>query len=168
MTAFKKNVIACQENWRFSEPKIESSVLLEQIRDGKIRPQTSIFREAMMNHPDWGYDEILSYIRNVPMGAPWYAICSGENGANVITRDVQAGSFVEENITKSSESWMMVQTNYDRDKPDPTNDPRRTVAEDTLRNKIGETGSSSAIGLFATMSSNGVTVPSTSYTVVMN
>ena len=68
------------------------------------------------------------------IGGPVYYIVSGINPYEgmVIERDVNA---VHAYYELSEENWFIVQTNYDRDYPDPLHDPRRVPVEKRMRER---------------------------------
>ena len=63
-----------------------------------------------------------------------YYIISGiePNEGSVIERETNSiHGFYELN----DERWFLVQTNYDRDQPDPTHDPRRVPVENRVKER---------------------------------
>ena len=66
------------------------------------------------------------------IAAPIYYVISGieKNEGSIIERD-PAGIHACTNLTK--QNWFIIQTNYDRDEPDPVHDPRRIGVENRLR-----------------------------------
>lgn len=62
------------------------------------------------------------------IGGPVYYIISGigANEGMVIERDTDS---VHAYYELSETNWFIVQTNYDRDEPDPAHDPRRIPVE---------------------------------------
>ena len=68
------------------------------------------------------------------IGGPVYYIISGTgpNDGCVIERETNSvHAYYELNET----TWFLVQTNYDRDYPDPVTDPRRIPVENRLRER---------------------------------
>lgn len=68
------------------------------------------------------------------IGGPVYFVVSGA-GANegmVIERDTDS---VHAYYELSEDNWFIVQTNYDRDQPDPVHDPRRIPVEKKIRER---------------------------------
>lgn len=71
------------------------------------------------------------------IGGPVYYILAGTgpNDGVVIERDVNS---VHATYSLSETNWFIVQTNYDRDYPDPLHDPRRIPVENRLKNRGNE------------------------------
>jgi len=76
-------------------------------------------------------------LSNTKLIAPTFYIISGtqpnEGCVLALTREQLYGRY---NLDVEKGIWFLAQTNYDRDQPDPKDDPRRTIAEETM-NKIG-------------------------------
>ncbi|EAR82314.1 N-acylethanolamine-hydrolyzing acid amidase (macronuclear) [Tetrahymena thermophila SB210] len=77
------------------------------------------------------YQEALEALSKTKIATNTYFILSGLQG--------NEGAVIERNRADShaiyyltEQNWFLVQTNYDRDIPDPENDPRRTVAEERM------------------------------------
>lgn len=70
------------------------------------------------------YENALQKLLTTRIAAPIYYVISGvkPNEGAVIERD--PGS-VHNYYTLNETTWFLVQTNYDRDQPDPFHDPRR-------------------------------------------
>jgi hypothetical protein len=68
------------------------------------------------------------------IGGPVYFIVSGTKGNEgiVIERDTDK---VHASYELNETNWFLVQTNYDRDQPDPAHDQRRLPAEAKLRER---------------------------------
>ena len=86
------------------------------------------------------YQNALERLLTTRIAAPIYYIISGvkPNEGAVIERD--PGS-VHAYYTLNDTNWFLVQTNYDRDQPDPFHDPRRVAVENRIRkygNRITE------------------------------
>lgn len=80
------------------------------------------------------YSSALKKIKTVRIGGPVYYIISGvdvDEGC-VIERDTDS---VHAFYELSETNWFIVQTNYDRDYPDPLHDPRRIPVEHRLRER---------------------------------
>ncbi|CAG9318835.1 unnamed protein product [Blepharisma stoltei] len=82
------------------------------------------------------YQEAYQYLHDAKVAAPVYFILggSGPNDGSVIVRDRTHTNYTE---ALNSTTWFLVQTNYDPWLPDPTDDPRRTVATQ-LMEEIGQ------------------------------
>lgn len=82
------------------------------------------------------YSEAVELFKNQPFANRCYLIVSGvnRNEGVVITR---GRSTVDNISTLNDDDWFLVQTNYDRDLPDPADDYRRVPAEEKLK-KIGK------------------------------
>lgn len=87
------------------------------------------------------YDTAVKMFSSEEFAAPCYLIVSGmkENEGVVITRDRRGIANVSQINVDDPDQWFIVQTNYDRDLPDPKNDYRRVPAEKRMRD-IGRDG----------------------------
>lgn len=74
------------------------------------------------------YAGALQRLKTEKIGAPVYFVLSGTKGNEgaVIERDSEKVHGLYE---LSDSNWFLVQTNYDRDQPDPIHDQRRLPAE---------------------------------------
>lgn len=80
------------------------------------------------------YTNAIKRLKNTRIGGPVYYVISGVNSDEgaVIERDVDSvHNFTELNDKR----WFIVQTNYDRDQPDPVHDPRRFPVEDRMNER---------------------------------
>ena len=80
------------------------------------------------------YASALKRIKTERISGPIYYIISGvgPNEGAVIERETNGyHGFYE----LSDTTWFLVQTNYDRDQPDPVHDPRRIPVENRLRER---------------------------------
>ena len=70
------------------------------------------------------YAAAVKRLKTERVGGPVYFIVSGlgANEGTVIERDTDS---VHAAYELSDSTWFLVQTNYDRDQPDPVHDPRR-------------------------------------------
>ena len=78
------------------------------------------------------YSDAIKRLKAEKIGGPVYYVVSGVSGneGGVIERDTEdVHAFYE----LTDETWFLVQTNYDRDQPDPLHDPRRIPAEDRVK-----------------------------------
>lgn len=80
------------------------------------------------------YNSAIKRLKGTRIGGPVYYIVSGINPYEgmVIERDVSA---VHAYYELSEENWFIVQSNYDRDYPDPLHDPRRVPVEKRMRER---------------------------------
>jgi len=181
MTAVKRGVASLQENWRFratgaAGPQAPAP-MLRAVAAGAVVPQALVFRRALLA-PGASYASVVAAVRGAPLASPEYVVAGGPDGAGaVVARD--PGTAVA-NFTvlpaaaggggggggHAGRPFFLVQTNYDRDVPDPPADDRRTVCERTLR-QYGRAGAGSALGVYAAMSTYNVHNPTTAYTAVM-
>lgn len=78
------------------------------------------------------YHNALQRLKTQRVGAPVYFMISGtkDNEGCVIEKDCNS---VHATYELSDTTWFLVQTNYDRDQPDPWYDPRRGAVENRLR-----------------------------------
>ena len=80
------------------------------------------------------YKSATQRLMNTEISAPIYYILAGLEGNEgmVIERNNKGVHAVYE---LTDERWFLVQTNYDRDLPDPIHDPRRVPVEKKLRER---------------------------------
>lgn len=78
------------------------------------------------------YHSALERLKTQRIGAPVYFMISGtkDNEGCVIERDCNS---IHASYELSDVNWFLVQTNYDRDQPDPWIDPRRKAVENRIR-----------------------------------
>jgi len=81
------------------------------------------------------FETAVKMLSSEEFGAPCYLTVSGvnKNEGVVITRDRRGVYNVSQIDFDSQDQWFLVQTNYDRDVPDPTSDFRRVPAEQRMR-----------------------------------
>ena len=82
------------------------------------------------------FTSAVEMFSNEEFAAPCYLIVSGvgKNEGVVITRDRDGVANVTQIDVDQPDQWFFVQTNYDRDLPDPASDYRRVPAEIRMRN----------------------------------
>jgi hypothetical protein len=112
----------------------DSKYLQENIEDILKEKRVGMLwtvRMALQNSET--YDDAVNYFKTEPLAAPVYYIVSGteQNEGCVITRDRDSVYNVA-TLDVANGEWYLVQSNYDRDLPDPKLDPRRTVAQERL------------------------------------
>lgn len=80
------------------------------------------------------YAGALKRLKNDKISAPVYYILSGTgpNEGSVIERDPD---FAHAHYELNETNWFLIQTNYDRDYPDPLHDPRRIPVEKKMRER---------------------------------
>mmetsp|Transcript_34478 Transcript_34478/g.31165 ORF Transcript_34478/g.31165 Transcript_34478/m.31165 type:complete len:157 (-) Transcript_34478:291-761(-) len=92
-------------------------------------------RMALENNMD--FDSAFNFIISRQLVAPAYFIISGtQHNQGAVISMGRDQVFAVDSLDTESGRWFLVQSNYDRDLPDPTNDDRRTVAENIME-KIG-------------------------------
>jgi len=95
-------------------------------------------RMALENNLD--FESTLSFIINRQLAAPAYFILSGtQHNQGAVISMGRDQVFAVDTLDSDADRWFLVQTNYDRDLPDPSNDDRRTVAEKLMK-EIGRKG----------------------------
>lgn len=89
-------------------------------------PALYLVREFMETEDN--FDDVVLKFKTTPTVDPVYYIVSGPGlyDGTVIEKD---RDFVKQSFILTDETWFLVQTNYDRDIPDPKHDERRTPAE---------------------------------------
>ena len=78
------------------------------------------------------YKEVTERLKNTEIGGPVYYIVVGVSGNEgmVIERENKG---VHASYELTEDRWFLVQTNYDRDQPEPVYDTRRAPAERRIR-----------------------------------
>ena len=81
------------------------------------------------------FETAVKMLSSEEFGAPVYLTVSGmnKNEGVVITRDRRGVYNVSQIDFDSEDQWFLVQTNYDRDIPDPASDYRRVPAENKMK-----------------------------------
>ncbi|KAK3288405.1 hypothetical protein CYMTET_4115 [Cymbomonas tetramitiformis] len=178
VTAVKRNLVSVQENWRFVASPLSSVDVLSKISSGTV-PQVFVFRTLLLStmdasgplrnasNPGQSFTDAIDFLKAIPLAAPYYVIVAGKRSpdAAIITRSAEA----VDDITwlDSASDWLLVQTNYDRNQPDPASDDRRTVAECLLR-QLGQVKGATNLGVYAVISSFPVHNVNTAYTAIMS
>lgn len=92
-------------------------------------------RNALMNAES--FNEAYEFFKSTQLVAPVYYILAGTQPGEGVVLTMNRDNLYEESwLDAENGTWYLVQTNYDRDLPDPKHDDRRTVAQDRL-NAIG-------------------------------
>lgn len=139
ITGLKKNSFTVSINERFSTNYLDT---LYQIIFKKAQAVPFFIRRVLGKAKN--FNEAVELFKNEEFGAPCYLIVSGinKNEGVVITRDRSDVYNISQINTDKENQWFIVQTNYDRDVPDPASDYRRIPAENRLkligRNNINE------------------------------
>lgn len=165
LTSSRFDGVTTEENWRDYGNHTMVEIFQRIMTPGTI-PTQLIQRVVQENATR--FEDAVEYFRTVQLAAPVYIIMSGtgRRGA-VLSLYFNSSENVVELINDDSDSWFMVQTNYDRWLPDPPTDPRRTVAENALR-AIGQDQGGSQLGVWMAISTFPVHNSGTMYTVIMS
>eukprot|EP01006_Ploeotia_vitrea_P051220 TRINITY_DN67533_c3_g4_i2.p1 TRINITY_DN67533_c3_g4~~TRINITY_DN67533_c3_g4_i2.p1 ORF type:complete len:366 (-),score=34.87 TRINITY_DN67533_c3_g4_i2:435-1532(-) len=167
VTGVKKGVITVEENWRTSDPKLSKEKTIQLLESGSVIPQTSAFRLVMENDELDTYEKAFEALKTMKMSAPEYMIMSGPEKHQAAVVTVMGPEEQSRVLTiEESSTWFLVQTNYDHWKPDPPNDPRRTVAQNTLKD-LGQDRGCTDLGGYAAISTPYVYNAHTIFTTVM-
>ena len=80
------------------------------------------------------FADAVKRLKTEIIGGPVYYIVAGVSGneATVIERDTDQ---VHAAYSLTDSTWFLVQTNYDRDQPEPIHDPRRIPVENKLKER---------------------------------
>lgn len=91
------------------------------------------FAPRQVLHGKMGIEAATKFFMESDFAAPMYLIMSGAKRRGVVL-SINVNQSMSRNLTldDSTEQTFVVQTNYDHWLPDPTSDPRRTVAHDAL------------------------------------
>ena len=191
-----KNVASFQENWRASSPPLPLERVMAAIADGappQIFVFRSLLEEVTAARSGGGsgsgtggsssrgsrssrrsnatFEALVDRMSTIRLAAPYYVVMAGpgkRQGAIIArsTAGLAGGGVLRFSKNGTLSSWALVQTNYDHWKPDASDDPRRTVAETTLKN-MGR-GGSLELTLFSVASTFPVHNPHTAYTAVFD
>ena len=126
-------------------------------------PTCWLLRKTVEEEGD--YASAVKRLKTTPIAGPVYFVVSGIQGNEgiIIERD---SNKVHAAYELSDENWFIVQTNYDRDRPDPSDDQRRIPAENRLKERGNKNFKEQ--DLFDTVMSKNPTLNlETIYTVVM-
>ncbi|EER18298.1 hypothetical protein Pmar_PMAR005204 [Perkinsus marinus ATCC 50983] len=122
--------------------------IFEYIEEGRASALQT-FNEMIFEQGIIDFEPAVEYLSKCPMAVPAYLSMAGtgdEFKAVVLTRD-EDGLAIDQNGEvhepaylnnqtgdySEADNWYLVQTNYDRWEADPISDPRRTVAENCVK-----------------------------------
>lgn len=93
-------------------------------------PDVWLLRKVL--EQETNYHDALERLKTTRIGGPVYYVISGvkPNEGAVIERDSNG---IHGFYSLDDKTWFLVQTNYDRDQPDPFHDPRRVPVENRIR-----------------------------------
>lgn len=105
--------------------------LISVLIDGGM-PTCWLLRKTL--EQETNYASALRRIKTERIGGPVYYVISGvgPNEGCVVERDTAT---VHAFYELSEDNWFIIQTNYDRDYPDPLHDPRRIPVEKKMRER---------------------------------
>lgn len=160
MTGIKANLTTLEENWRFESVSAESA--LAYVANGTL-PQVFWFRHILSTMQTFA--EVDSFVRSTPAAVGMYVIASGPGPrqGNIYSLSQGVNRNVVYSLRDAAAGNYLVQTNYDRWKPDDPTDARRTVAEENLR----ALNCTSELAVFSVLSTYPVQNPETAYTAMM-
>jgi N-acylethanolamine-hydrolysing acid amidase len=164
-TASRKGGVTLEENWN-NDGSQSLEQILTRVQQPDFTPVAFLFRnvqESLMS-----FDAAATYLLNATLASPAYIIMSGPGRVgHVLTLMFNKSGNVKETIDDTSAVSYMVQTNYDRWKPDPPTDPRRTVAQDALA-MVGRHRSGTELGVWMALGTYPVHNPHTMFSVLMS
>ncbi len=130
LTGIRYGAFAVNVDTRTTDKNL--NVLWSILLEGGI-PDVWLVKRVLQEQDN--YHDAVKRLKNTLIAAPVYFMVSGvkANEACVIER---APNSVHGFYQLSNTTWFLVQTNYDRDQPDPSTDPRRIAVE----NRIVEQG----------------------------
>jgi len=128
LTGIRYGAFAVNVDTRYGKNADIVKDLISIILDDAI-PDVWLVRKVL--EEEVNYENALERLKSTQVGAPVYYILSGlkPNEGAVIEKNTNG---VHEVYTLSNTTWFLVQTNYDRDQPDPFHDPRRLGVENRL------------------------------------
>lgn len=129
LTGIRYGAFAVNVDTRYSKQPL--SELVNVFLDDAV-PDVWLLRQVLVEESN--YHDALKRLKETRIGAPVYFMISGtkDNEGCVIERDCNG---VHAAYELSNATWFLVQTNYDRDQPDPWHDPRRGAVENRLRER---------------------------------
>ncbi|KAF4752874.1 hypothetical protein FOZ62_028276 [Perkinsus olseni] len=156
--------------------------MFDHIQEGRV-PAVLAYREMIERRGVIDFDEAVDFTsNNLPLSCPVYFAMVGAGSdfrAAVISRD-EDGLAVYANGTRSeplyldkqgdeANDWYLVQTNYDHWEEDSPSDPRRTVAENCIKEhgKTADVASTTDVVMDCVFK-DGVSTPNTIYTSIMD
>lgn len=127
LTGIRYGAFAVNVDTRYATSNIAEvfNILVED-----AMPDVWLLRRVLAEETN--YADALQRLKTTRIGAPVYFMISGvkDNEGCVIERDCNS---VHASYELNDATWFLVQTNYDRDVPDPVIDPRRGAVENRLR-----------------------------------
>ncbi|KAF4648818.1 hypothetical protein FOL46_002433 [Perkinsus olseni] len=156
--------------------------MFDYIQEGRL-PVAQTYREMIERRGVIDFDEAVDFTSNhLPLSCPIYFAMVGAGSnfkAAVISRD-EDGLAVYANGTRTeplyldnqggeANDWYLVQTNYDPWEEDSPSDPRRTVAENCIKEhgKTADVASTTDVVMDCVFK-DGVSTPNTIYTAIMD
>ena len=169
VTAWKYGSMTLSADWRY--PPQGKRMLLDEIlrhiaTDPNVVSQDYAMRDVLEN--GYSYANATAYFTRIQMAAPWYVITSTYRVGSVLSVSVDKqttfGDVIGDPMAVAQlrrtvpelkmrydvNKWFLVETNYERDEPDPVEDNRRTVAESALT-EMGRSYSATPLGVFLTL-----------------
>ena len=183
VTMQQTNGFTFQENWMLETVPLAD--IIDRIVKKRAVPQVLQFREFLLQQVDSKsadpLQDVLSFFNDKStFAAGQYVIFStfARNGGVLSLSftpsknrmDILSAKFADQQTPPESSGegvWFLVQTNYNRSLPDPSYDPRRTVAINALDSLGREVGASS-VGAWLALTQEGVSVSSTEYSCLMS
>ena len=156
--------VSLEQNWREADSFTYQEVMAN-IANPKSNPFVTMYRAIQEGEMD--FDAAVSFLTDANNMAPFYVIMSGtkRRGA-ILSIDANASLTHREFLHDGMNVTFKVQTNYDRWLPDPADDDRRTVAENTL-SMMGRPRSGTELGVWMALSTFPVHNPTTMFTALL-
>lgn len=164
-TTSRRGGVTMEMNWNNDGPTLSLETVVARILQPATIPVLQLFR--VVNDRMLEFDAAIKLISTAQFASPFYNIVSGTNrrGAVLTIQFNSTGNRVE--FINSTNVTFMVQTNYDRWLPDPSDDPRRTVAENTLA-MVGRDRSGTELGVWMALGVYPVHNPQTLFTALLS
>lgn len=180
VTGQKLGYLTAEENWRSADehPPQSLEAIISRLEDPASMPQVFMFRhlfEQVLTLPlapnsPLAFTRAVDFLNSTLFGAPFYAIISGPGRQGAVLSVSFFNSFNRVAFLGhdgGADSWFLVQTNYDRWLPDPSDDNRRTYAEHALR-RLGRDEGATRLGGWQVISEPPVKNSGTFYSVLMS
>jgi N-acylethanolamine-hydrolysing acid amidase len=163
-TTSRQGALTLEMNWNNDGPYLPLGEIVSRLLLPSTIGVLQLFRK--INEEGLDFDDAIHLIATADFAAPFYNIISGtgRRGA-VLTIAYNRTNDVVELINDTSPVSYMVQTNYDRWKPDQGK-LRRTTAENALK-MMGRERSGTELGVWMALSTYPVHNPFTLFTCLM-
>lgn len=165
LTSTRVGGISANGDWKTEDGTYPLSMIMARIKLHGGFPLMFYFRK--FQDEKYSLNQAIVSLTSFKVPAPFYMILSGpgRQGAVVTTRWALPPVVIY--LNDSTPYWFLVQTNDDHWKPDEPEDPRRTVAENTLK-FLGRDAGATKLGMWMTLSQFPVHNGGTAFSALMS